>query len=80
MVRSGVVRVIEAQYGDGVLRPTEGLGLRPGERVNLIVVRLPDPNRWDLTRLAKTANGDDLALAERGLAQWAADLDSTERS
>lgn len=73
MVRSGEVRVIEAQYGDGVLRPAEGLGLRPGERVNLIVVRLPDPNRWDLARLAKTANRDDLALAEQGLAQWAAD-------
>ena len=74
------VRVVEAQYDDGVLRPAERLGLRPGERVNLIVVRRPDPSRWDLTKLAKTADGDDIPLAEQGLAQWAADLDSTERS
>ena len=75
-----MVRVVEAQFDDGVLRPAERLGLRPGERVNLIVVRRPYPSRWDLARLAKTANGDDLALAEQGLAQWAADMDSTERS
>ena len=71
---------MEAQYDDGVLRPAERLGLRPGERVNLIVVRRPDASRWDFSKLAKTANGDDLALAEQGLAQWAADLDSAERS
>jgi predicted DNA-binding antitoxin AbrB/MazE fold protein len=74
------VRVVEAQYDDGVLRPTERLGLRPGERVNLIVVRRPDPSRWNLAKLANTTNEDDIALAEQGLAQWAADLDSTERS
>ena len=75
-----MVKLVEALYDDGVLRPTERLGLRPGERVNLIVVRRPDPSRWELARLAKTANGDDLALAEEGLAHWASDLDSTERS
>ena len=75
-----MMRVVEAQYDDGVLRPSERLGLRPGERVSLIVVRRPDPGRWDLSRLAKTANQDDLALAEQGLAQWAAGLDSTESS
>jgi predicted DNA-binding antitoxin AbrB/MazE fold protein len=75
-----MVRVVEAQFDDGVLRPSERLGLRPGERVSLIVVRRPDPSRWDLARLAKTANRDDLALAEQGLAQWAADLDSLEHS
>jgi predicted DNA-binding antitoxin AbrB/MazE fold protein len=74
------VRVVEAQYEDGVLRPAERLGLRPGERVNLIVVRRPDRSRWDLARLAKTAEGDDRALAEQGLAEWATDLDSAERT
>jgi predicted DNA-binding antitoxin AbrB/MazE fold protein len=74
-----VVRVIEAQYEDGVLRPAERLGLRAGERVNLIVVRRPDPSRWDLTRLA-TATGDDRVLAEQGLTEWAGELDATERS
>ncbi|HEY1336214.1 MAG TPA: antitoxin family protein [Bryobacteraceae bacterium] len=74
------VRVVEAQYDDGVLRPAERLSLRPGERMNLIVVRGPDPGRWDLAKLAKTTKEDAIALAEQGLAQWAADLDSTERS
>ena len=74
------VRLVEALYENGVLRPTEGLGLRSGERVNLIVVRRPNPGRWDLARLAKTGNGDDLALAEQGLAEWASELEARERS
>ena len=75
-----VVRLVEAQYENGVLRPSERLGLRPGERVNIIVVRRPDPRRWDLARLAKTGNGDDLALAEHGLAEWANELEAKDRS
>ena len=74
------VRVVEAQYEDGVLRPAERLGLRPGERVNLIVVRRPDPSRWDLARLATAAKGEDRALAEQGLAEWATELDEAEPS
>ena len=74
------MRVVQAQFENGVLRPSERLGLRPGEQVSLIVVRRPDPSRWDLTRLAKTAHGEDLGLAEQGLADWAADLDATERT
>jgi hypothetical protein len=46
----------------------------------LIVVRRPDPSRWDLAGLLKTANENDLALAEQGLAEWADELDATERS
>jgi predicted DNA-binding antitoxin AbrB/MazE fold protein len=75
-----VVRVVEAQYEDGVLRPAERLGLRPGERVNLIVVRRPDPSRWDLARLAKTVKDEDRDLAEQGLAEWATELDAAERT
>ena len=75
-----VVRVVEAQYENGVLRPAERLGLRPGEQVSLIVMRRPDPSRWDYARLAKTMNEEDLALAEQGLAEWAAELDATERT
>jgi predicted DNA-binding antitoxin AbrB/MazE fold protein len=75
-----VVRLVEAQYENGVLRPSERLGLRPGERVNIIVVRCPDPGRWDLARLAKTENGDDLALAAQGLAEWASELEAKDRS
>jgi predicted DNA-binding antitoxin AbrB/MazE fold protein len=74
------VRSVEALYENGALLPAERLGLRPGERVKLIVMRRADPSRWDLTRLAKTANGDDLHLANQGLAEWASSLEATERS
>jgi predicted DNA-binding antitoxin AbrB/MazE fold protein len=75
-----VVRLIEAQYENGVLRPVERLGLRSGERVNLMVVRRPDPRRWDLVRLSSTSNQEDLSLSEQGLGDWASSLDATERS
>ena len=74
-----VVRLVEAQYENGVLRPVERLGLRSGERVNLMVMRRPDPRRWDLARLASTSNQEDLSLSEQGLADWADSLDATER-
>jgi len=44
----------------------------------LILVRRPDPKRWDLERLAATGQGEDLALAEQGL-EWAAALDEEDR-
>lgn len=75
-----VVRLVEAQYENGVLRPVERLGLRSGERVNLIVVRRPDPNRWDLPRLSSISNQEDVSLSEQGLGEWAGSLDETERS
>lgn len=72
------MRPIDALYEKGLLRPVSPLPLRSGERVALIVVRRPDPSRWDLTRLA-THGDDDLALAEAGLSEWAAALDAEER-
>jgi len=42
------MEVIEAELKDGVLRPMLRLPLRPGERVGIVVVRRPDPLRWDL--------------------------------
>ena len=48
-----VVRLVDAQYDNGLLRPAEPLGLRPGECVKLIVMRQPDPTRWDLARLRR---------------------------
>src|SRR5579863_2330947 len=45
-----IVRLVEAHYENGLRRPLERLGLRPGERVRLIVIRRPDPGRWDLAR------------------------------
>ncbi len=71
------MRFVEARYEDGLLRPVEPLGLRAGERVKLIVVRRPDPSRWDLDRLAKGGASEDLALAEQGLAEWSTALSGT---
>ena len=75
-----VVRLVEARYENGVLLPVDRLGLRPGESVNLIVVRRPVAGRWDLPKLAKAGSAEDLALAEQGLAEWASALETTERS
>jgi len=47
-------RVVEAEYEKGMLKPSTPLTLRPGERVHLIVMRQPDPKRWDLSRLARS--------------------------
>jgi predicted DNA-binding antitoxin AbrB/MazE fold protein len=69
------MRNIEARYEDGVLRPSERLPLRPGERVNLIVVRCPDPSRWNLERLASVPHRDELELTEQGLADWSESMD-----
>ena len=68
------MRPVEALYENGLLRPAKPLNLRSGERVGLIVVRQPDPSRWDLARLAATSAEDD-ELATAGLDAWAADLD-----
>jgi predicted DNA-binding antitoxin AbrB/MazE fold protein len=73
------MRVVEAQYEKGMLRPSTPLALRPGERVHLIVLRKPDPSRWDLARLAKSSASDEAALTEQGLEDWAARLDQRER-
>jgi predicted DNA-binding antitoxin AbrB/MazE fold protein len=48
------MRVIEARYEEGLLRLETPLALTPGELVTLIVVRHPDPRRWNLERLAKS--------------------------
>jgi predicted DNA-binding antitoxin AbrB/MazE fold protein len=73
------MRVLEAEYEKGVLKPSTPLALRPGERVHLIVLRKPDPGRWDLARLAKSYAPEDAALTEQGLADWAVNLDREER-
>ena len=72
------VRPVDAQYEDGVLRPTGRLDLRQGERVRLIVLRRSDPARWDLKRLAG-APQEDIELAQAGLGTWADVLDSEDQ-
>jgi hypothetical protein len=64
------MRSIEAKYVDGQLRPAHPLLLRPGELVEIVSVRKPDPARWDLNRLAVCA-ADDEALSSAGLDEWA---------
>ena len=70
-----IMRFIEARYEEGLLKPETPLELTPGERVALIVVRHPDPERWNLERLARSGTEEDQALAEQGLAGWAGALD-----
>jgi predicted DNA-binding antitoxin AbrB/MazE fold protein len=72
-------RVVEAEYEKGMLKPSTPLTLRPGERVHLIVVRQPDPKRWDLSRLAQSPAADEAVLAEQGLEGWAANLNAEDR-
>jgi predicted DNA-binding antitoxin AbrB/MazE fold protein len=68
------MRPIEADYRDGVLRPTTPLQLKQGERVGLVVMRRPDQERWNLERLARTSQEDE-TLARAGLDEWARGLD-----
>ena len=72
------MRPVEARYEDGVLKPEKPLPLRPGDRVGVIVLRRPDPARWDLQRLAAGA-AEDQALASAGLDDWADTLDSEDK-
>jgi predicted DNA-binding antitoxin AbrB/MazE fold protein len=73
------MEVIEAEFNDGVLRPMRHLSLRPGERVGIVVVRRPDPSRWDLARLSKVVPNEE-TLTEAGLSEWEAALQREDRS
>lgn len=55
------------------------LSLRPGERVGIVVVRRPEPLRWDLERLSKVIPDED-TLAEAGLREWGATLSREDGS
>jgi hypothetical protein len=41
------------------------LKLRPGERVGLIIVKRPDPSRWNLDRIANTVDVEDKQLTDK---------------
>lgn len=60
-----------------MLKPAQPLRLKQGEKVGVIVVRRPDPARWDLNRLAQTA-AEDEALAATGLDAWADALEAED--
>lgn len=72
------MRVVEALFESGLLRPSKALALRPGERVRLIVMRQPDPQRWDMARLARGHNPDEAVLTKQGLERWSASLDQED--
>jgi len=72
------MRPVEARYEDGVLKPEKPLPLRAGDRVSVIVLRRPDPARWDLQRLAAGAEEDE-ALAGAGVDGWADTFDGEDR-
>lgn len=74
------MRYIEARYEEGLLKPETPLALTPGERVALVVVRHPDPMRWNLDRLAKSGEREDRVLAKHGLAEWADALDREDEA
>ena len=68
------MRPVDARYEDGVLKPTEKLDLRPGERVRVLVLRRSDPSRWDMKRLASNP-AEDIGLSSLGVSDWADALD-----
>ena len=72
-------RIVEAEYEKGMLKPSTPLALRSGERVQLIVIRQPDPKRWDLSRLAQRPATDEADLTKQGLEGWRANLDAEDR-
>jgi predicted DNA-binding antitoxin AbrB/MazE fold protein len=72
------MRPVEARYENGFLKPAQPLKLRQGENVAVIVLRHPDPTRWDLKRLAAGA-AEEETLAASGLDSWADALDAEDR-
>jgi predicted DNA-binding antitoxin AbrB/MazE fold protein len=72
------MRPVEACYENGFLRPAQPLKLRQGEKVAVVVLRHPDPARWDMKRLA-VGSTEDESLASTGLDAWADALDAEDR-
>jgi predicted DNA-binding antitoxin AbrB/MazE fold protein len=65
-------------YENGFLKPAKPLKLRQGEKVAVVVLRHPDPARWDMKRLA-VGSTEDETLASAGLDAWADALDAEDR-
>jgi predicted DNA-binding antitoxin AbrB/MazE fold protein len=71
---------VEARYEQGTLKLAQPLPLTPGEEVRVIIVRKPDPERWNLEKLRSTTASEDLELAAAGLGDWERGLDGDEGS
>ena len=62
-------------------QPRVGLRVKPTLQIGPLLAPGEDHSRiGDLARLATAGNGDDLPLAEQGLAECASSLEATERS
>ncbi len=72
------MRPVEACYENGFLKPAQPLKLRQGGKVALVVLRRPDPARWDAKRLAVGSTQDE-TLASAGLDAWTNALDAEDR-
>jgi predicted DNA-binding antitoxin AbrB/MazE fold protein len=70
------MRPVDARYEHGTLKLSQPLPLTPGEQVRVIIVRKPDPKRWNLEKLQSTDASEDSSLAEAGLSEWEHGLDS----
>jgi len=73
------MRLVEAVYEKGLLKPMKPLKLRPGECVGLIIVRRPNPSRWNLDGIANTVDVEDKQLTEQGLEDWSVNLESEDQ-
>lgn len=69
------MRPVDARYEHGTLKLAQPLPLTPGEQVRVIIVRKPDPKRWNLEKLQATSASEDSSLAEAGLGEWEHGLD-----
>ena len=75
-----LMQIIEASFENGALHPLRQLPLREGETVGIVVVRRPDPARWNLDRFAKISTSEEESrLSEDGLDEWATALDDQDR-
>jgi predicted DNA-binding antitoxin AbrB/MazE fold protein len=72
------MRPVEACYENGFLKSAQPLKLRQGEKVAVVVLRHPDPARWDMKRLA-VGSTEEATLASAGLDAWADALDAEDR-
>jgi predicted DNA-binding antitoxin AbrB/MazE fold protein len=69
------MRPVDARYEHGTLKLAQPLPLTPGEQVRVIIVRKPDPKRWNLEKLQAAEASEDSSLAEAGLGEWEHALD-----
>lgn len=71
------MRPVEARYYNGFLKPAQPRKRRQPEKVAVVLIRHPDPARWDVERLA-VGRAEDEALASANLDAWVDALDADD--